>query len=90
LYLCDLPGEPRECTIGGPYDQNLQPVKRFHLPVIHDGENKILAVNSVTMKKIAEEGRRLVEEMQARLLVESQRVAAQRFKRSKTFYGAKR
>jgi hypothetical protein len=90
LYLCDLPGDPKECTIGGPYDQNIQPTKRYHLPVIHEGEQKILAVNSVTMKKIAEEGRRLVEEMQARLLVESQRTAAARFKRSKTFYRAKR
>jgi hypothetical protein len=90
VYVHDLPGSARPCTIGGPYDENIQPVKRYHLPVIHDGESKILAVNSATMKKIAEEGRRLVEEMQARLLVEWQREAAARFKRSKMFYGAKR
>lgn len=49
-----------------------------------------LTMNPVTMKKIAEEGRRLVEEMQARLLIVNQRDAAARFKRSKMFYGAKR
>jgi hypothetical protein len=90
VYVHDLPGSARECTIGGPYDQNIQPTKRYHLPVIHDGESKILAVNEVLMKQIAEEGRRIVEELQAQHLVEDQRNAAARFKRSKLFYGAKR
>jgi hypothetical protein len=90
LYLCDLPGEPKECTIGGPYDQNIQPTKRYHLPVIHDGEQKILALNSVMMKSIADMGRRIMEELEAKMLAKSQRDAAARFKRSKMFYGAKR
>jgi hypothetical protein len=90
VYMLDLPGSARPCTIGGPYDENIQPVKRHQLPVIHDGELKIFTVNSVVMKSIADMGRRIQAELQAKMLIVSQRNAAARFKRSKMFYGAKR
>lgn len=90
VLMHDIGDEPKLCTLGGPYDENIQPVKRHHLPVMHDGKLKILALNSAMMNKIAEEGRRLIEQMQARLLIEGQRAAAARFKRSKMMYKAVR
>jgi len=90
ILMHDIGDEPKLCTLGGPYDENIQPVRRHHLPVMHDGELKILALNSALMKKITETARRIQAELQAKMLVESQRAAAARFKRSKMFYGAKR
>ena len=61
-----------------------------HASVIHKDEVKILACSSEMMKKIADEGRRILQELQTQRFEESRRAAAARFKRSKTMYGAKR
>ena len=64
--------------------------RKTYLNVIHEGERKIMAMNPVMMRKLADLGQRLIDEMQSRLRFEAQRIAAARFKRSKMYCGAKR
>lgn len=64
--------------------------KKTYLNVLHDGERKVMAMNPVMMRKLADLGQRLIDEMQSRLRIEAQRAVAAQFKRSKMHYGAKR
>ena len=63
---------------------------RFHAPVLIDDQIRTLSFNSQLRDAIVETGRRLAAELQTRLLLDSQREAARRFKVSKLSYGAKR